>query len=315
MNLGRIRSVNPRDVWSAEDRNFTPWLAENIELLADALKIKIEPEPRTEVQIGSFKADIIAKREGSESQILVENQLEETDHSHLGQLITYASGMDIETVVWIAPQFREEHRAAIDWLNSISESRVNFFGLQVEVLQIDESARAPRLNIVCRPNDWARQVRVITGPEEPQRYVRRRAYWASFLSKLSAEGGKLSGDREPTAYGWLGFGIGKAGVQLVAYCRKDSARIVLELQRSEDQPEIAEGWFRALEEQREHVESELGFQLGWDVAEGLRTCRILHEWTDSPGWRDDAQWDERHVVMARKLSRIHEVFAPLVKNL
>jgi hypothetical protein len=315
LNLGKIRSVNPRDVWNAEDRHFTPWLAENIELLADALKIKIEPDPRTEVQIGSFKADIIAKREGSESQILVENQLEETDHSHLGQLITYASGMDIETVVWIAPRFREEHRAAIDWLNSISESRVNFFGLQVEALRIDGSAPAPRLNIICRPNDWARHVRGITGPDEPERRVRRRAYWASFLGKLRAEGGKLSGNREPTRYNWLGFGIGKTGIQLVAYCRKDSARIVLELQRSESQPAIATGWFRALEEKRDYVESELGFELEWDVAKKLRTCRVLHEWADSPGWGDDAQWDEHHAVMARKLNRIHAVFAPLVKNL
>ena len=315
MNLGKIHPVNPREVWNAEDRHFTPWLAKNIELLADALKIKIDPDPRTEVQIGSFKADIIAKREGSESQILVENQLEETDHSHLGQLITYASGMDIETVVWIAPRFREEHRAAIDWLNSISESRVNFFGLQLESLRVDESAPAPRLNVVCRPNDWARHVREITESDEPERHARRRAYWASFLGKLSAEGGNLSGDRAPTPYNCLGFGIGKTEIQLVVYCRKDSARIVLELLRSEDQPEIATGWFRALEEQRQHVESELGFELEWDAAEELRTCRILHEWTDSPGWGDDSQWDGLHAVMARKLNRMHSVFAPLVNNL
>lgn len=315
MNLGKIHSLNPRDVWNAEDRHFTPWLADNIELLADALNIKIEPDPRTEVQIGSFKADIIAKREGSESQILVENQLEDTNHTHLGQLITYASGMDIETVVWIAPRFREEHRAAIDWLNSISESRVNFFGLQVEALRIDESAPAPRLNIVCRPNDWTRHVRGLTDTGEPERHVRRRAYWTSFLENLNAEGGKVSGDREPTQYNWLGFGIGKWGIQLVVYCRKDSARIALELQRSESEPEIATGWFHALEEQREHIESALGFTLEWDAAEELRICRILHKWADSPGWGDDSQWDEHHAAMARKLNRMHEVFSPLVKNL
>ena len=315
MSLGRIRSVNPREVWNAEDRHSTPWLAENIELLADALKIKIEPDPRTEVQIGSFKADIIAKREGSESQILVENQLEETDHSHPGQLITYASGMDIETVVWIAPRFGEEHRAAIDWLNSIGERRVSFFGLQVEALRIYASAPAPRLNIICRPNDWARHVREITEPDEPERHVRRRAYWESFLGKLSADGGKLFGNREPSPYNWLGVGIGKTGIQLVAYCRKDSTRIVLDLQRSENQPAIATGWFRALEEQRDYVESELSFELEWDATEELRTCRVLHEWADSPGWGDDTHWDEQHAVMARKLNRIHAAFAPLVKNL
>ena len=272
MKLGKIVFMNPRKGWGNEAYNFTPWLANNIELLADALGIKIESDPRTEVQIGSFKADIIAQREGSESLILVENQLEETNHSHLGQLVTYASGLDIETIVWISPHFREKHRAAIDWLNSISESRFNFFGLQLELLRIGGSDPAPRLNIICRPNDWTRQVHGITAGETEAkriRHKRRREYWDRFLRTLRSHDGNVDGDREPTRYNWNSLGIGKHGIELIVYCRKDSAWMALELDHEE--------WFLELQQSRSNVEDKLGFTLDWDGSETPGRCRMRHE--------------------------------------
>ena len=222
--------------------------------------------------------------------------------------------MKIGTVVWIAPKFKEEHRAAIDWLNAISESGIDFFGLQIEVLRIDDSAPAPQLNVVCRPNDWSREKRDIIRKDEPTRHARRVEYWNSLCSALRSSKGKLSGDRAPNKSNWLSWGIDKGGIVLKAYCRKDSAWIALELSGTEVQPSIGKDWFRELELQREPIEADLGFALDWDKGADRRTCWIRHE-LDGPGWGDGSRWHAEHATMAAKLNRMHEVFAPLVKGL
>ena len=154
--LGRIASVDLRQAWPDEARNFTPWLADedNLSLLGSVLGLQLEVEA-VEKQVGPFSADILAKEIGSGHWVLIENQIEMTDHAHLGQILTYAAGLDVSTIIWVAREFREQHRAAIDYLNRITDEDHRFFGVKVELLKIGESAFAPSFSVVAKPNNWS----------------------------------------------------------------------------------------------------------------------------------------------------------------
>ena len=143
-----------RDLWKHEERDFTPWLAQedNIALLGETIGIDLEVEAQ-EKNVGPFRADILCKDTVTNHWVLIENQLTRTDHTHLGQLLTYAAGLNAVSIVWLAERFSEEHRATLDWLNEITDERFNFFGLEVELWRIGKSPIAPKFNIVCKPND------------------------------------------------------------------------------------------------------------------------------------------------------------------
>ena len=157
--LGQLESVDPRLAWGNEARGFTPWLSEHLDLLSRAIGIPLELEA-VEKNVGAFRADILAKTGQTGQWVLIENQLEKTDHCHLGQLITYASGLKAVTVVWIASTFAEEHRSALDWLNEVTMEGVNFFGVTLELWRIGDSALAPRFNVVSKPNTWVKGVTI-----------------------------------------------------------------------------------------------------------------------------------------------------------
>jgi hypothetical protein len=158
-DLGRLERVDLRDIWLSEASDFTPWLArkENLDILGQTLVIDLELEAQ-ERPVGPFRADILCKDIGSDRWVLIENQLERTDHNHLGQLLTYASGLEAVTIVWIAAHFTEEHRSTLDWLNRITDGSFRFFGLEVELWRIGDSPPAPKFNIVSKPNDWSQSV-------------------------------------------------------------------------------------------------------------------------------------------------------------
>ncbi|MCA9423372.1 MAG: hypothetical protein KC592_20300, partial [Nitrospira sp.] len=158
-NLGRLQPVDLRTIWGSEAGDFTPWLAqeENLALLGETIGLELELEG-TEQHVGPFRADIVCKDTVTDAWVLIENQLERTDHSHLGQLLTYAAGLNAVTIVWIAERFTEEHRAALDWLNEITDESVNFFGLEIELWSINNSPAAPKLNLVSSPNRWTKTV-------------------------------------------------------------------------------------------------------------------------------------------------------------
>ena len=162
-NLAKLeRITNLREVWKHEAHNFTCWLSEeeNLAMLSDVIGIPIELKER-ESSVGNFSVDLFAKISGTEPErkIIIENQLEETDHDHLGKIITYASGKDAEILIWIVKKAREEHRQAIEWLNQHTDANVSVFLIEIELWKIDNSRMAPKFNIVVKPNDWAKAMR------------------------------------------------------------------------------------------------------------------------------------------------------------
>ena len=165
--LERLIKVPLREFWSGEASDFTPWLAdeENISLLGETIRVELEVEAQ-ERNVGPFRADILCKDTATDDWVLIENQLERTDHTHLGQLLTYAAGLEAVTVVWIAERFTDEHRAALDWLNEITAEGFSFFGLEIELWRIGDSPMAPKFNVVSHPNDWTKTVSRISRAEE-----------------------------------------------------------------------------------------------------------------------------------------------------
>lgn len=157
--LGRLERVDLREAWKSEPEDFTPWLAEerNLRLLGEALGMTLQLEA-VEKSVGPFSADILCKEPQTEQWVLIENQLEQTDHTHLGQIITYSAGLNAVTVIWIARKFVEQHRAALDWLNEITTEATNFFGVEVELWRIGDSPLAPKFNLVSKPNAWSKQI-------------------------------------------------------------------------------------------------------------------------------------------------------------
>ena len=158
--LGRLEEVDLRSIWSDEARDFTPWLAEHLDQLSAALGLDLELVEQ-EAGVGPFAVDILA--EADDAAVVIENQLERTDHSHLGQLLTYAAGRDAWTLIWITPELRDEHRAALDWLNRWTTDEIEAYGVEVRAVRIGDSAPAPEFRAVAFPNDWSRQARSSSG--------------------------------------------------------------------------------------------------------------------------------------------------------
>ena len=154
--LGRIKQVSVRDIWKHEAGDFTPWLAGNLPLLGETLGMELE-EVAQEAQVGPFSLDILAKEAGRNVSVAIENQLQWTDHSHLGQLLTYAAGYDARVVVWVTPHFRDEHRAAIDWLNRWTPEEIEFYAVEIRAIKIGNSLAAPEFRPVAFPNEWTKE--------------------------------------------------------------------------------------------------------------------------------------------------------------
>lgn len=314
--LGRLTRVELRDIWTSEATAFTPWLAreENLAVLAETLGIDLELEAQ-EKEVGPFRADILCKDIGSNAWVLIENQLERTDHSHLGQLLTYASGLEAVTIVWIAARFTEEHRSTLDWLNKITDESFRFFGLEVELWRIGDSPAAPKFNIVSKPNDWSRSVaqaaRTIDDSELSETRLIQRDYWAALHSALDAEGGPISGRRKPQPQSWMAYSIGRSGFNLGAVMLRQSKQVRAELYISGDR---AKAFFGLLEAQKDAVERELGYVLEWEKLPEGRDSRVSI-YLDGADPEDREEWTRQHDWLAQRLNDMHRVFARRVREL
>ncbi len=312
--LGRLEKVEVRDQWANEQTSFTPWLAEqkNLDLLGDTLKLDLEAES-VERQIGPFRADIVCKDVDSGSLVLIENQLEQTDHKHLGQLLTYAAGLQAVTIVWLASPFTDEHRAALDWLNGITQEEFRFFGLEIELWRIGDSPPAPKFNIVSRPNDWSRSTARAgrTDAELTEKRLKQKEYWAALQETLNAEGGPVAGDRDPKPRNWISYRIGRSGFHLAAVMNSTKSWIRAELYVSGSK---ATERFRNLEKQKETIEGKLGHPPKWEELPTKNASRIAYYLHNADPWNEE-DWPRQHEWLAEHLNKIHEVFSERVKDL
>ena len=316
--LGELTPVLLRDVWPGESASFTPWLArpENLQQLGDTLGIELEPEDE-EVAVGPFSADILCKDTKDGSWVVIENQIEKTDHRHLGQILTYSAGLGAKTMIWVAAKFTDEHRAALDWLNDNTGEDISFFGLEIEVWRIGDSTPAPKFNIVCKPNDWSKAVRLAaeSGNRTPGEQLRLE-FWTEFRA-YAQENSDLK-PQKPNCLHYSRVSIGKMGFGLSPVISSENS-----IPTQRDVPEIrvdlvinlpdAKAAFQLIEAQKEKIESLFGASLNWHNPEGKNMCRIYLRWDGD--FTDRENWPELFAWLLENLKKFDQVFRPVIAGL
>jgi hypothetical protein len=314
--LGRLERVPLRAAWDNEATSFTPWLAqdENLAVLSETLELDLTVAG-VETNIGSFRADIVCRDHSSdhadEQLVLIENQLERTDHSHLGQLLTYAAGLQTVTLVWIADRFTEPHRAALDWLNEITDERFRFFGLEVELWRIGDSPLAPKFNIVSKPNSWSKTVHGERRTAERSGLTDLRqaqlAFWNELSSRLDGLRNGTRG-RTPRPQQWYSVAIGRSGFDLNAYFVAQKGRIGVDLFLSSVD---AHQRYDHLLEQKEEIEQALG-ELEWIKA--AKEARIA-QYKQVDQILNETNWPEMLDWLVERLSAFDRVFRDKVRSI
>ncbi len=317
--LGKLERLDLRPFWESEARGFTPWLAQekNLKILCDAIDMELEFEAQ-EKEVGPFQADILCKNVEDNSWVLIENQIERTDHKHLGQLLTYAAGLEAVTIVWIAAKFTEEHRAALDWLNKITPENFRFFGLEIELWKISdplrESLPALKFNVVSKPNAWSRTIsqaaeRIgsdgLTGAKEMQ-----YRYWMTFVEYLAGKNSKLK-PQGPQPQHWLVFRIGRGGFGIHATINTREKRLGVELYISAD--EETKAYFHLLKRDKSAIEAKIGATLEWmELPKRTASRIVLYRQVD---FSKEPDWPAQHQWLMETIEKFDKTFRPRIQQL
>ena len=313
VDMGEIQRVDLREVWPNEAQDFTPWLAENLDKLGEALGLDLELRGE-EQPVGPFFLDVLAYDSGSGRPVIIENQLEVTDHNHLGQLLTYAAGYDAYAMVWLAREFRGEHRAALDWLNQRTGEDTAFFGVVVEAWRIDGSKPAPHFRLVATPNNWQkRTAKSGTRNGGAALSTRERRFQDFCVSLFALVEGELR-PTNPKPRQWCSFYSDFRGIWYNPnfYQREQSACVELSIHRNDK--EWNEYLFDELLARKESIESQIGTSLERERREALQHCRIRTVRDGSLDY-DDENLEEIRDWMVDRLLAFKRVFTPHLQEL
>lgn len=270
-DLGQIKKVDVKSVWRYEALNFTPWLAENLDKLSDLIGMDLELAGR-EAEVGDFSLDLLAKDVSTNRNVVIENQFNPTNHKHLGQLITYASYYKANVIIWISEEVREEHRAAIDWLNNNTNDEIEFFAVELELIQIDDSRPALNFKLKAHPNEWSKSNRKVEQPgisETQNAYV---TFFQALIDELRVKH-KFTNARVGQPQSWYAFSTGVRGfVYGTSFARGERVRVDLyiDTRNGERNKEI----FRQLKEEEAQIHAEFGCVLEWEELPSKRAARV-----------------------------------------
>lgn len=291
VNLSRLEEIKDlRTVWPDEARDFTPWLSkdDNIALLADAVGLDITVD-ETESSVGDFNVDIFASETGTERKIIIENQLEETNHKHLGQLITYASGKSAEVIIWVVKKAREEHKSAIEWLNNYTDEKIGFFLCEIKLYRIGNSEPAVKFEVIEKPNYWTKEVKKNEFMNETQK--KRYEYWEAFndYAFQNALFANNFNPRKPSKDQWMSFSIGSSACHISVSQILTRNELDVELYIKDDKE-----LFHTLFHNKNLIESETNLAFDWRELPESKGCRIvierivtfddMNEWTAQFDW-------------------------------
>jgi hypothetical protein len=308
MNLSRLKKVDLRDAWKHEAIDFTRWLAEesNLRLLADEVGFDIKLV-RTEAAVGNFNVDILAEEENTGRKIIIENQLEVTNHDHLGKLITYASGYDAGVIIWVVKDVREEHRQAIDWLNEHTDEEIEFYLVKIEVYQIENSPLAPKFEIVSKPNDWAKAVKESVGRGEvTETKLKQLEFW-NMLRDYAKERNAPIRFQKAYPQHWTNISIGSSDAHMAFTIRSKEGIFGVEIYISDNKDLYAQ-----LFQNKEAIERDLGENLEWMELPEKKASRIR---ISLPGdFNDQAKWETYFSWILGVAEKFQSVFPKYLRN-
>ena len=314
-DIKQLTPVDLSDVWETEPQHFTPWLAqeENLTRLGETLGIELELEAQ-EINVGRFRADLLCKNIVDDSWVLIENQLALTDHTHVGQLLTYAAGLDASTVIWIARTFQQEHRAMLDWQNRITDERYRFFGVEVKVWQIENSPYAIQFDVVSSPNDWSRGVSRYTErairEDLSETDIQLERFWATLRDYMIQKESPVNCPK-PYPGRFLIFSIGRTNFSMEGRIATKLKKIEVHLIVS---GQNAKAHFYFLKQQQTEIQMEFGETLEWEESPGRKSSRISLRKEDTDP-QDESDWPNQHNWLASKLELFDKVFRPRIKAL
>lgn len=307
--IGKIERVHLREVWKNEAKDFTCWLFDNIEVLSEELDIDLTAVEK-EKDVISFSADIVAE-DGSGQTVLIENQLEKTDHDHLGKILTYVSNLDAKIAIWISSNPRPEHERAIDWLNETGVG-VKFYLVKVEAYKIGNSEPAPKFTVVAGPSEKTE----VVGEEKKEfaeRHKKRFEFWKTLLEKSKPKT-SLHSNISPNIYSWIGTGSGVRGLGYNYVITYKYGGVELYIDRGKGAEEENKRIFDEFFSHKKEIENVFGDKLDWERLDDRRASRIARRYKDV-GLDDKEQWDKLQSDMIDGMIRLEKALSKYIKGL
>lgn len=307
--LGRIGEIkNLREIWANEASDFTKWLAEeeNLNLLSEAVGVDLELI-KTEADVGRYSVDILAKESNTERKVVIENQIEPTNHDHLGKVITYAAGHDASLAIWIVRDAKEEHAKAVEWLNDHADDSIGFFLLEIKVLKIDDSLPAPQFKVIVKPNEWAKAIKSDSRSGElTDTKQRQLQFWTDFRNYLNQKAPSIS-CRSPKGQHWYTFSIGSsiAHVSTEVNTQKGFISCGLYIPRDKD-------LFEFLKTKKDIIEDKFG-ACKWVDAKVASRILLIKE-MDEVMSDNASHREEEFKWFYAKLVEFKKVFSPMIKE-
>ena len=272
MEIGKLKEVDIRNLWKHEQYDFSDWLSknENIEHLNDILGLTLTDVSK-EVYVGSYRCDLVAVDESTGIKVIIENQLEASNHDHLGKIITYASGLDAQVVVWIVTHAKEEHKSAIEWLNNNTNGDVNFFLIELHAYRIGDSLPAPYFEVVEKPNDFIKSTKVNGEKSELNKSQSERLEFWNQFNDILIEKGKPFNVRKATTDHWYDVAIGTSAAHIAITLVNKESYVGVEFYINDDKE-----MFDKLLQKKDLIEDELGFKLDWQRLDNRSASRIKY---------------------------------------
>ena len=303
MKLGKLEEVDIRELWKHEQYDFSEWLSkeENIEMLSDEIGLTLT-EINKEVFVGSYRGDLVAKDETTGIKVIIENQLEATNHDHLGKIITYASGLDANVVIWIVKEAREEHRSAIEWLNNKTTKDISFFLIEIHAYKIGDSLTAPKFVIVEKPNDFVKTANTsVDSGELSKAQAERLNFWNRF-NEIVASRNKPFNVRKATTDHWYDVALGTSEAKISITLVNKTNSIGIEIYIN-DNKEL----FDKLHSLSEEIQNELGFSMDWQRLDNKKASRIIY-YIGGLDFDNHENYDELINEVMDKVIAIRDVF-------
>jgi hypothetical protein len=306
MSISRLTKVPLRDLWRHEAHGFTKWLADNLDFLSETLGFQVTFDER-EVAAGSFSADIRAE-DPQGNYVIIENQLERTDHDHLGKLITYMSNLDAKTAIWITSEPRPEHEAAVHWLNETLPADTAFYLIKLDAYRIGDSDPAPHFTVVAGPSPETKQIGE-QKKELAERHVQRMEFWRLLIDRMKTELPPYK-NLSPGKENWVGTTLGKGGLNYNFVIRMDDARVELYIDLGE--MESNKSIYDSLFERKEQIEKAFGNKLEWQRLDDKRACRIY--FPIQKGLMQVDEWQDTQSKMIEAMKQLHKVMQLELKS-